>query len=182
MQWIDIEGFEGFYQINILGQVRSLDKIVSNYPNCTRTIKGRVLKWNLDNGGYYRVDLRGQLGMRKNSLLHRLIAIHFIPNPKGYPHINHKDGIKTNNNLFNLEWCTHKQNMRHGYDTGLIPKKINPKGEKGIAAKLTDKQVVEIKKRLADGERIVDIAIAYPVKKGAIGEIKAGRSWGHIRI
>ncbi|MCK5609791.1 NUMOD4 motif-containing HNH endonuclease [Candidatus Pacearchaeota archaeon] len=181
MEWINIKGFEEFYQINILGKVRSLDKIVNNYPNCTRKLKGRILKGTIDKAGYYRVYLCGR-GMKKNTLLHRLIALHFIPNPNDYPCVNHMDGVKTNNNISNLEWCTHKQNMRHGYDTGLIPKKINPKGEKGIAAKLTDNQVVEIKKRLAGGGRIVDIVLDYPVKEGAIGEIKAGRSWGHIQI
>lgn len=86
------------------------------------------------------------------------------------------------NSLENLEWCTHQQNMAHGFDTGLIPRPNNVKGEKGFSAKLKDEEVVEIKKRLANGERIRDIVKDYPIKQSAISEIKAGRSWGHIRI
>jgi len=182
MEWIDIKDFEGIYQITRCGKVRSLDKIVNCYPDTKRIVKGKILKAMLGKNGYYYFQLSDEHNKRTNKYLHRLLCIAFIWNPINYPSVNHKDGNKTNNNLDNLEWCTQKQNMRHGYSTGLIPKKVNPKGEKGIAAKLTDNQVKEIKKRLNIGDRIIDIAADYPIKEGAIGEIKAGRSWGHIQI
>lgn len=181
-KWVNIEGYEGIYQITRSGKVRSLDKVVNCYPKTKRTVKGRTLKPILGKIGYYYFQLSNNKSVRKSKYLHRLLALTFISNPNNYPCINHKDGNKRNNSLSNLEWCTHQQNMAHGFRTGLVPKMINVKGEKGFSAKLKDRDVMAIKKRLKNGERIIDIAKDYPIKEGAISEIKAGRSWGHIEL
>ena len=103
--WKDIEGYEGLYQVSNTGQVKSL-----NY-------KGRgvvkLLKQAINYNGYKRVSLYKD-GKQKHYFVHRLVAMTFIPNPDDLPIINHKDENKTNNNVNNLEWCTHKYNNNYG--------------------------------------------------------------------
>ena len=73
-------------------------------------------------------------------MIQYLIAKHFIHNPNNYNETNHKNGIKTDNRIENLEWCTHKYNNQHAYKTGL-----NPTGERHHNATLTNKQVKQIR-------------------------------------
>lgn len=94
--WKNVRGYEGLYQISDLGRVKSLKKILK--PS---------------NSEYKRVNLYKN-GKIKTYYIHRLVAEAFIPNPENKPQINHKDENKYNNNVNNLEWCTHKENMNHG--------------------------------------------------------------------
>lgn len=102
--WKDIEGYEGLYQVSNLGNVRSL-----NY-GCTGEIK--LLKQSTD-CGYKRINLYKN-GKRERYLVHRLVAMTFIPNLDNLPMVNHKDEDKSNNNVNNLEWCTREYNMNYG--------------------------------------------------------------------
>ena len=79
---------------------------------------GRELKPSLNKGGYKFLSLSHK-GKTKTTMLHRMLAECFIPNPNNYPQINHKDGNKLNNELNNLEWCTPSYNVQHAWDTGL---------------------------------------------------------------
>jgi len=85
--------------------------IYSNYTN-------KKLKCSSDKNGYLKIRLVNKSG-RKTMFLHRLLAIQFIPNPLNKTFINHIDGNKYNNRLYNLEWCTHKENMKHAWDNNL---------------------------------------------------------------
>ena len=98
--WKAINGYEGIYEINHLGEVRRVDT-------------GNILKGYIGADGYRRVGLTVS-GKSKPFLLHRLIATAFIPNPNNYPCVNHKDEIKSNNSIDNLEWCTYKYNLNFG--------------------------------------------------------------------
>ena len=179
-EWRPVPGWEGVYEVSSFCRVRSLTRQISTCGRSrtftTRELKGRLLVPTLDRAGYLRVDLKfGR--KRKNSLLHRVFAEVFIPNPEGKPHINHKDGVKTNNDSSNLEWCSHKENMGHAFSTGLTPRPKNGSGELSPASKLAAEDVAEIKERLKAGEGGGSIANDYPVSRNAIYEIKAGRSW-----
>lgn len=112
--WKDVEGFEGIYQISNRGEVRSLDRF-----DGIRGIKGRTIKPNLKQNGYAQVGLRKE-GKRKWVSIHRLVAIHFINNPKNKPQVNHIDCNKQNNNIENLEWVTAQDNYKHAKENGLI--------------------------------------------------------------
>lgn len=79
---------------------------------------GIKLKTALVKGGYHSLGLQIDR-VRKQFLLHRIIAIAFIPNGDNKPHINHKDGNKNNNSVENLEWVTPKENAKHAFNTGL---------------------------------------------------------------
>lgn len=111
--WRDIKDYEGLYQVSNLGDVRSL-----NY-NQTGEIK--VLKQG-NAKGYKRVGLFKN-GKTKQYSVHRLVALAFISNPDDLPMVNHKDEDKTNNNVNNLEWCTHEYNMSYGTRNERISKK-----------------------------------------------------------
>jgi hypothetical protein len=114
----DITNYEKLYEINELGQVCSKDK-TATYKGQSylkgRELKQEVTKSNKTN--YRRVTLSKD-GKTKRFLVHRLVAEHFIPNPTNKPFINHIDNNGENNEVSNLEWCTHSENMIHAYKQG----------------------------------------------------------------
>lgn len=103
--WKDIPGFETYYEASETGKIR-------NKRN------GRILRPFKSTNGRLMVGLSVK-GDLKRYLIHRLIALTFIPNPNNLPVINHKDGNPLNNNVINLEWCTQKYNVHHSFETGL---------------------------------------------------------------
>ena len=110
--WRDIKGYEGLYQVSTMGQVRSLDRFV-NHHNGRALKKGKVLQLGSDKVGYQYIILHTN-GQPKIYSVHRLVAIHFIPNPFNKPTVNHIDEVKNHNWLSNLEWMTVKENTNHG--------------------------------------------------------------------
>lgn len=109
--WKPVVGYEGFYEVSNLGNVRSITREVKNV-NGTRTINGRVLK-KLYRKGYIAYDL-SMLGKTSRKAAHRLVAIAFIENPKNLPVVNHIDENPANNVVGNLEWVDFKTNCNHG--------------------------------------------------------------------
>lgn len=110
--WKDIEGYEGLYQVSNLGNVKSLEKKIVRSSGRNYIAKEKILKKDKCRG-YLRVSLiKNKKQIHK--LVHRLVAEAFIPNPKNYNEINHKDENKLNNCVDNLEWCTRKYNSNYG--------------------------------------------------------------------
>lgn len=105
--WKDIEGFEDKYQISNLGNIKSLKDSKGNK-------REKILKLQKDNKGYLRIQLfKG--GKYYTKIVHRLVAIAFIPNPENKPQVNHiKEFEKDNNRVDNLEWCDNKYNCNYG--------------------------------------------------------------------
>ena len=122
MNWVDIKGYEGLYQVSDTGLVRSLDRMVTQISKhgtpMDRIYKGRVLKSRVGKYGYEYLQLSKD-GISKTCKIHRLVALHFCKNLFNEAVVNHIDGDKLNNNFENLEWVTLTQNLRHAVDLGL---------------------------------------------------------------
>lgn len=122
--WKDIKGFEGLYQVSNLGNVRGLERVVDSnnqWGSYKRQVDAHLLKNVLHRNGYYRVDLCGRLYSN-----HRLVAETFIYNNDPLKEVNHKNGIKTDNTVENLEWVTKSENIQHADRTGL---RVMPRGK-----------------------------------------------------
>lgn len=120
VEWRDIPGYEGIYEASDTGQIRSKDgKVTHSVRHGKRVWKGRILKQKVSKDNTCRVALYKDKKV-KTCLVHRLVAMTFIPKPDGKEYINHIDGSRLNNAVTNLEWCDHKENNNHAFDTGLI--------------------------------------------------------------
>jgi hypothetical protein len=160
--WKDVPNYEGHYQVSNLGRVKSL-----------KSGKDKILKPKGNGRGYLQVGLRKE-GERKFFLIHRLVMLLFVG--ESDLEVNHKNGIKADNRLENLEYCTRSENMTHAYSIGL--KKVL-KGEKNYASKLTEIEVKMIKyehKNMTQKE----IANIYGVTDSMVGYIRSGKNWKHI--
>lgn len=98
-----------FIEANQFGEIRTKDRVVTYSDGRKRLVKGRVLKQLLNHHGYLTVHVSVN-SKSVRLLVHRIVATCFIPNPNGYPEVNHKDNDRTNNAVNNLEWCTSQYN------------------------------------------------------------------------
>lgn len=115
--WKPIKNYEGYYEINTDGVIRSLDRFVNN--NGTQVeIKGVIRKPYIQGCGYLQIELCKN-NKRSKLYIHRLVAKHFVKNPNNFSEVNHIDGNKNNNNYLNLEWVSRKQNYDHAIKNGL---------------------------------------------------------------
>ena len=111
--WRPVNGFEGYYEVSNLGRVRSIDRVVVDKNGRKQFKKGTILKYRADRQGYNVIALSVNRHYT-NKCVHTLVAETFIPNPDNLPQVNHKDEVKSNNCVDNLEWCTAKYNANYG--------------------------------------------------------------------
>lgn len=139
--------------------------------------RNKYLKLNPVKGGYLQVKLyKFNNNIKKNIYVSRLVAEHFIHNKENKKEVNHLDGDKNNNDINNLEWATPKENMQHAYDNGF---QIAIKGKDHYCAKLTENDVIEIRK-IFPKIPSKDLAEKYNVTPQAIDCVIKRKSWRHI--
>jgi len=134
--WKDIRDYEGKYQVNTSGQIKSL-------------ATGKVMSPQLGGNGYYKIGLRKD-AVKKRLIVHRIVAEHFIDNPHNKPQVNHIDGDKLNNNVCNLEWVTASENAQHAFSIGLRKEHYKNTGRK--FGKTSKYHYVEFLNTAKDGE------------------------------
>lgn len=163
-EWRPIVGYEGRYEVSSQGRVRSL--IGRNI----RVLKPHVLK-----AGYETVEL-WRKNQRKRVLVHRLVAQAFLSHCLQGLEVNHKDGVKRNNHVANLEYLTRSDNAKHALEKGLY---VPAKGEQRSSL-LTDSTVFELRELAAKGLSYVDLGKRYGISAFHAGDIARGARWAHV--
>lgn len=189
--WIPIPGLRD-YEASTDGRIRRA-------TSRTNTVAGRVLRGSRDKGGYIRVKLSG----RTRAFAHRLVALAFH-GPSEKPHVNHINGVKTDNRPENLEYVTAAENQAHASRLGLLasgdrhparttsayrdrlvrfrsehPERM-ARGERVNTAKLTANQVWKIRAEYSTGFSQQAIAAAFGVTQSEISDIVRRTHWKHV--
>jgi hypothetical protein len=157
--------------INEARPIRGLDEyfLITTNGDVYSMRTNKVIKKSISHNGYSLAgtNIGGKSGKKVTFRVCRVVAFAFIPNPENKPQVNHKDGIKTNDRVTNLEWCTRSQNILHAYLVGLIKRKS---GSEAANAKFSNDQIKEIRNK---GSRmsIRSIAMEYGVSGFAIRRI-----------
>lgn len=158
--WKPIPGYEGLYEVSDIGRVLS-----------KRT--NRPLKPNVMNHGYACVHLySGGKQTRAVKTVHQLVAQAFIPNPQGHREVNHKNFLRRDNRVDNLEWMSRKENVQHALAAG---RRVRPeKRVRGI--NLRSKEIVTFESQIA-----AEIALRGKRTGGISGAMKRGKpAYGYV--
>jgi hypothetical protein len=152
-------------------QYKDTEYMVSNNGNIWSNKSGKELIKILDGRGYLAVGINN-IKLK----VHRLVATTFIPNTFELLEVNHKDGNKLNNNINNLEWVSHENNMRHAWENNLCKK-----GEDASVSILSNDDVVEIKKLFVEYKLDnTEIGKLFGVSKGTISKIRSKHTWKSV--
>lgn len=171
-EWKDINGYNGAYQVSSAGRVRSLNK---NYGK--KRDEPKILKPYKNNCGYLRVWLCKN-GNGKNKFIHRLVAEAFVANKDNKEIVNHLNGVKSDNNYDNLEWCTRSENQKHAFKIGI---QESVKGSDQGSSKLTEDDVISIRNLYKTGLYTqAEIGKEYGVVHTVISRIVNRKIWKHI--
>lgn len=163
--WKDIPNYVGKYQISSLGRLKS-----------TVNKNHRIKKSHPCKKGYHRVELAdGKRGVKTSYAVHRLVAEAFIPNPENKSEVNHKDSIRHNNVLENLEWVTHSENQQHAYKFGNRCHKGDNHPQKILNSEIV-KEIRSLPKKYGMGR---ELARKYNVSFSCMHSILNYRTWKH---
>lgn len=171
--WKSVVGYEGLYEVSDLGRVKTLKRSYTSTFG-TVNLKEKIRVLSLLPNGYLQLTLHKN-GSKTHFLAHRLVALSFIPNPENKPCVNHKNGIRNDNRIENLEWVTSKENIHHAINFG----NQNNVGENHPMVKLNESQVFDIKYNLGHLPNM-EVAKKFNVSRDIIWRIRRGLNWTHI--
>ena len=158
-----------YYMVSNLGQIKSIDRV----DNLGRIRKGRIIKPSKCSNGYLFFSVFKN-GKREIKRVHVCVANAFIKKNKNKIYVNHIDGLKTNNDVKNLEWVTPSQNQIHAYKIGL---KKQPKGYNHSNSKINESILKEIKLMLKEGNTQQYIADKFKISQSTISKIKRKKTY-----
>lgn len=173
--WKSVKGYEGFYEVSNLGRIKSLDRLLKGKYRLYRQ-PGKLLKPRISNG-YKYVNLCKN-GKIKVATIHTLVLSTFRRPAKPREIANHKDGVKSNNSLKNLEWCTYRENALHAFRIGLRKRKL---GMDNNSVKLTNTQVLKIRTIRAESKLSYrKLGKLFGITGMACYDIISRKTWKHI--
>jgi hypothetical protein len=161
--WKPVVGYEGLYEVSSAGGVRRLR------PANRGGIGPQFIQ--LNSCGYPSCKLT-KGGVRRYTTVHKLVMAAFVGPRPDRREVNHKNGIRHDNRLENLEYVSHSENLRHAVRIGLYPV-----GDEHPCSKLRADQVADIRRRVAIGHLHRDIAADLGISKTTVGDICRGKSW-----
>lgn len=179
--WKDVVGYENHYSVSNTGIVKSKLRMVEKenrerqFVNTSEKILKQAIKQ-----GYSRVSL-SKKGKVKEFRVHRLVAIAFIPNPENKKEVNHINGIKNDNRVENLSWCTPAENIKHAWDKGLTKRRFNSSDSKKVMKMSIDGEDLEEYPSVAEAMRLNGIKSTgiYKCCSGK-GKLCGGYGWRFV--
>lgn len=177
--WKDVSGFEGIYEVSNFGRVKSCERVIMRSNGRPMNFPEKVMTPSVNHKGYEIIDMQNH-GKRSGGFVHRLVAKAFIPNPENKKTVNHKDGNKRNNHVDNLEWMTNLENMRHGFEKGLLTNKYASESRKRKVAQIgTEGVVVNVFDSIQEAEDITKIYNISAVCRG-VRPRAGGYQWKYV--
>lgn len=179
--WKDVVGFENLYEVSNQGEVRTKERTYIDSLNRKILRSSKIMKQTpfgrLTTNQYRQVRLTGdkEHPVKRAYAVHQLVANAFIPNPNNYPIINHKDGVKCNNSILNLEWCTYSYNNQHAYNDNLKNDNLQ------IIQVLQDGTLVGFYNSLRSAARITGFNRNYISKSSQTQSLYQGFYWLQIK-
>jgi hypothetical protein len=171
--WVPVPGYEKHYEVNRNGEIRSL-----GWNTKTGYRPGCVLKPSLSRSGYPVVTLYSGDGTHKSAQVHQVVAQTFLGAPEPGVEVNHKNGDKTDSRLDNLEYCTCSENRIHSYRA--LGNRA-PRGSTHYSAKLTEADVVEIRRLAGEGALSqAKIAARFRVGQDHVSRIVHRKVWSWL--
>lgn len=175
--WKPIEGYEELYGISNYGRIKSYNKTITDSTNKERFWKEKILKLNILKSGYCIIHLYKNR-KRKAFFIHKLVIENFSDKYLDKNCVNHKNGLKYDNRLENLEWVTYKENMKHAIKNGLFN---NVLGENHYNSRLNNKIIKQIREEyIPHIFGWLKLAKKYNTTHQNIGKILKRKSWKHI--
>lgn len=181
--WVPVLGFEKLYHVSNFGRVKSLDYLEKYFNKESGKIVSRLKKQKIK---CQKISKQGYIGIKlykdkveHTTRVHRIVAESFLPNPNLKKHVNHKNGIKHDNRLCNLEWATPSENNKHAFRKGLrIP--TCQKGFKNSNCKLSPMEIKRIrnhKKKYGEAKKLCQ---EMKISLSHYHNIRNGKVWSEI--
>lgn len=177
-RWLDIPGYWG-YQASDLGRIRSVSRTILSSRNgkpYRKSVPARILRQRLAATGYLEISISPTRQSQKTTRVHKLVLLAWVGSRSKGLHINHKNGIKIDNRLCNLEYVTASENVRHAHQTGLASVLY---GEKHANSKLTEKLVKYIR-NVPPAVSSRKLAAQLGLGTMTVWNARNCRSWKHV--